>query len=138
MGYRRIAIISLVSYSLVAPTLKVAMEGMSSDMAVFVSNLVVLVLALVIAVVKNQRITAYLQHPKMPHMVLVGLLIGISLLSFYRAIALGPISVVVPIYGLFIVASAVIGIVFFDEQLNGQKVLGIALAVVSIYLIAQS
>lgn len=137
MDYRKIAILSLLSYSLVAPTLKVAMYEMPSDLAVFLSNTVVLLIAFSIALHKRQKITSYCFHPKTPHMVLVGLLIGISLLSFYRAISLGPISVVVPIYGLFIVASSVIGIVLFDEKLSWRKLSGIGLAMVSIYLISQ-
>lgn len=137
MDYRKLAIVSMVCYSLVAPTMDVAMNELSSDVAVFVSNAVVLLVALGLAYAKGQDIVSYLSHEKTPHMIFVGVLIGISLLSFYRALSLGPISVVVPIYGLFVVGSAIIGIAFLDEKLNVEKSVGIALAVVSIYLIAQ-
>lgn len=137
MDYRHVALVSLATYSLVAPALKVAMRDMSSSAAVLVSNLVVLVVALGLAAYHDQDVVGYLRHPKMPHMVAVGVCIGVSLLAFYRALALGPLSVVVPIYGLFIVASAVIGILFFDERLTARKTLGIGLAMVAILLIAR-
>jgi drug/metabolite transporter (DMT)-like permease len=45
-------------------------------------------------------------------------------------------SVVVPIYGMFIVGGAVLGLVLPHEPLTLRKALGILLAAVSIYLIA--
>jgi transporter family protein len=44
------------------------------------------------------------------------------------------VSVVVPIFGLFLVASSVVGIVFLDETLTARKALGIVLAVVAVFL----
>jgi transporter family protein len=70
----------------------------------------------------------------------VGLPTGISLafavMSLFRALSLGPASVVMPIYGMFIVGGATLGIVFLHEPPNFRKLLGIALATVSILLIA--
>lgn len=43
-------------------------------------------------------------------------------------------SVVVPIFGLFLVASSVIGIVFLNESLTVRKGLGIVLALVAVFL----
>jgi transporter family protein len=137
MDYRYIAIFSMLTYSLVAPLLKVAMVEMPSPVAVLISNLIVLFIALAIAQYRGQRVIKYLRHPKTPHMLIVGTCIGISLLAFYRALALGPLSVVVPIYGLFIVTSTVIGIVFFDEVITAKKTLGVILAIFAIVLIAR-
>ena len=57
--------------------------------------------------------------------------------SLFRALSLGPASVVVPIYGMFIVGGAVLGILFLHEPLTIRKAAGIALAAASILLLAK-
>jgi transporter family protein len=44
---------------------------------------------------------------------------------------------VVPIYGMFVVGGALLGIVFLNEPLTYRKLLGILFAALSIYLIAR-
>jgi transporter family protein len=56
--------------------------------------------------------------------------------SLFRALSLGPASVVAPIYGMFIVGGPILGMAFLNEPPNLRKLFGIGLAVVSIYLIA--
>jgi len=67
-----------------------------------------------------------------------GIALAIAVTALFRALSLGPASIVVPIYGMFIVGGAVLGILFLDEPANPRKLLGIGLAVVSIFLIATS
>jgi len=133
MEYLRWAIISLIAYSLVAPFLKLA-AGVPSDVAVFISNAVVLVFAFGLVLHRGLAMGSYLANPKMPHVIGIGILLAVSLLSFYYALSLGPVSVVVPIYGLFIVMSAIISVVALDERFTLYKVSGIGLAVLAIYL----
>jgi bacterial/archaeal transporter family protein len=64
----------------------------------------------------------------------VALTVAVS--SFFLALSLGPASVVVPIYGMFIVGGAVLGLIFLHEPLTLRTSLGILLAIASIYLIA--
>ena len=45
-------------------------------------------------------------------------------------------SVVVPIYGMFILGGAALGIAFLDEALTMQKVVGLLLAIVGVVLVA--
>ena len=59
-----------------------------------------------------------------------------GIITYYRALSLGAVSVVVPIFGLFIVVSSVVGFVFLDEPLTLRKVAGIVLAGVAVYLVA--
>jgi transporter family protein len=58
-------------------------------------------------------------------------------MSLFRALSLGPASIVVPIYGMFIVGGAILGILFLHEPVTTRKVIGISLAVVSVFLIAK-
>jgi transporter family protein len=63
-----------------------------------------------------------------------GMAVGVS--ALFRGLALGPASVVVPIYCMFSAGGAFLGLVFLHEPVTVRKILGIALAAVSVYLIA--
>src|SRR5450755_4743542 len=65
-----------------------------------------------------------------------GMSLTVAVVSLFRALSLGPASVVVPIYGMFIVGGAVLGMLFLNETPNLRKLLGIGLAAVSVFLIA--
>lgn len=69
-------------------------------------------------------------------MLAAGAFLSVGIIAYYRALALGPVSVVVPIFGTFLVTSAAAGVVFLDEPLTARKVAGVALAVIAIYLVA--
>ena len=67
-----------------------------------------------------------------------GIALTIAVSSLFQALSLGPASTVVPIYGMFIVGGSVLGILFLKEPIHFYKLLGITLAVVSIFLIAKT
>jgi transporter family protein len=54
----------------------------------------------------------------------------------FRALELGPASVVVPIYGMFIVGGFVLGVALLNEPLTLAKSIGIAAAVAGVFLIS--
>lgn len=66
-----------------------------------------------------------------------GLSLAIAVSSLFRALAMGPASVVVPVYGMFIVGGALLGVLFLGEPLPWTKCLGLALAVIGTFLIAR-
>ncbi|WP_440763643.1 EamA family transporter [Natronorubrum sp. DTA7] len=135
-GYLLLSFVAFAAYSLVAPLLKVAMETIPSTTAVFMSNAVMLTLLGGLLVYQGQSPHQYLSHPKLPHIVGWGMLLAVGLLAYYRALALGPVSVVVPIYGLFIAVSSVIGMLALEESLTPRKLLGIAFAVLAVILMS--
>ena len=65
-----------------------------------------------------------------------GVALVIAVVFYFLALGEGPASVVVPIYGMFIVGGAVLGLIFLHEPFTLRKALGILLAAVSVYLIA--
>jgi transporter family protein len=69
--------------------------------------------------------------------VAAGISLSIAVSSLFRALAMGPASVVVPIYGMFIVGGALLGVFFLGEPLPPSKCVGLALAVVGTCLIAR-
>ena len=60
----------------------------------------------------------------------------VAVVFYFLALSEGPASVVVPIYGMFIVGGAILGLIFLHEPFTLRKALGILLAAISVYLIA--
>lgn len=138
MGYLPWAMLALVGYTLVPVLLRVATTGpnaVPSDVAVIISNGVLLVLATGVVLGTEQRITPHLSSPKLWYVLAGGLGLGVGILAYYRALALGPVSVVTPVFGMFLVTSSVVGVVALGEPLTVRKVVGIGLAVVAVYLV---
>jgi len=71
-----------------------------------------------------------------PAMYAAGACLAVGILAYYRALSLGPVSVVAPVFGLFLVVSSLVGIAVLNESLTLRKVLGIALAAVAVWLTA--
>ena len=134
--YLPFALLAFIAYSLVAPLLKVAMADLPSTPTVFLSNFVLFVLVGGVLLYRGESPFPYLRHRYMPLMALSGVLLTVGLLTYYRSLALGPVSVVVPIYGLFIVVSAAVGVLALGESVTPRKVAGIAASVVAIALIS--
>ena len=135
-GYLSFALLAFAAYSLVAPLLKVALVDLPSTPVVFLSNFVLFVLVGALLAWRGESPLPYLTHRFAPLVAISGVLLTVGLLTYYRALALGPVSVVVPLYGLFIVVSAFVGIVAFDEVVTVRKLAGIGFSVVAIALIS--
>jgi transporter family protein len=128
------AVLALLSYTMVAPLVSLATPDVPSDVALIVANGILVVVALGAVTLSGENPLRYLDHPKAPLLYAAGLFLSVGILSYYRALAAGPVSVVVPVFGLFIVTSSVVGVVALDEPLTLRKGVGIALAVVAIVL----
>ena len=67
-----------------------------------------------------------------------GIALVVAVVSYFHALSIGPASIVVPVFGMFILGGAVLGLLFLHEPLTLRKGIGILLAIASIYLIAGS
>jgi transporter family protein len=136
MNYLLWALLAMLGYTFVAPLMKVALGDMPSNVVLLISNsMLVLSVGIVVAVTESEALT-YFSHPKIGYVVAGGVFLTVGIYAYYQALDTGPVSVVVPIFAMFIVTSSVIGILFFDEALSIQKGVGIALSMVAIYLVA--
>ncbi len=139
MSYLPWALLALITYSLVPPLLNVATTGavrMPSNVAALYSNAVLVVGTVLVVVYNGEETLTYVTHPTMKYVLLAGLCLFVGILAYYRALSLGPVSVVAPIFGLFLVVSSGIGIAFLDESLTARKAAGIVLGVVAVYLVS--
>ena len=67
---------------------------------------------------------------------LLGAIFALSTVFSFVAIKEGPVSVVVPIFSMNLVLVAIAGALLFGEKMSAYKVAGIALGLVSIFLLA--
>jgi transporter family protein len=53
--------------------------------------------------------------------IMAGLALAIAVSSLFHALSLGPANVVVPIYGMFIIGGALLGVIFLGEPITWNK-----------------
>ncbi|AXG07535.1 multidrug transporter [Haloplanus rubicundus] len=139
MGYLQWSILALLAYSAVAPLVGFATTGnpkIPSFVAALITNGLLLVATVAVVLYQGQSVATYLGHPKAPYLYLAGLFLAVGILAYYRALSLGPVSAVVPIFGTFLVISAAMGVLFLSESLTARKVAGIGCAMLGIYLVS--
>ena len=141
MNYIGWALLGMVGYSLTTLFVKLATRGgqLSSFVVLAISTSIVFVSVLAICFVRGEVATLQARDLRGPSAWLAGaagIALTIAVASLFRALSLGPASVVVPLYGMFIVGGAILGMIFLREPVTLRKLLGIALAVASVYLIA--
>ncbi|WP_425907692.1 EamA family transporter [Nitrobacter sp. TKz-YC02] len=131
------ALLSAAFAALTAIFAKVGVEDINSDLATFLRTVVVLVsLGLILSA------TGQFSHPgPMPtrswiFLVLSGLATGASWLCYFRALKLGPATLVAPIDKLSVVLVALFGVVFLGERPSPNGWIGIALIAAGAVIIA--
>ncbi|MFC5366630.1 EamA family transporter [Salinirubrum litoreum] len=139
MNYLPWALLALAAYTLVAPLMSIATTGdvkIPSNVAALISNSMLVVATLAVILYTGQDAGAYLTHPKAKYVYVAGICLAVGILAYYRALSLGPVSVVAPVFGMFLVTSSALGIVFLNESLTARKAAGIGLAIVAVYLVS--
>lgn len=128
----------MVSYSFLFLFAKLAMDdGSLPPFTVMTISVVIVAVVsiLVTALTGEWGVDSYLsQHALFTY--LAGLALSLAVVGYFTALSKGPASTVVPIYGMFIVGGAILGIVVLDEPLTVKKLLGIGFAGLSVALIA--
>jgi transporter family protein len=131
-------VLSLVAYSAVPPLVGAASNGeaaIPSNVVALVSNGILVLATAVVVVVSGESVAPHLDDPKFPLVLAAGAFLTVGILAYYRALALGPVSVVTPIFATFLVGSAAVGVVFLDEPVTARKAAGTLLALVGVYLV---
>jgi len=131
------AVLSAVFAALTAIFAKIGVEDINSDLATLIRTVIVLVtLALILFA------TGKLSHPgpvsakTLIFLLLSGLGTGASWLCYFRALKLGPATLVAPIDKLSVVLVALFGVVFLGERPSLNGWLGIVLIATGAMLIA--
>ena len=136
MSYLIWVIVALVGYSFVPPLMRVATREIPYSVATFGSASVLAATALSISLFTQEPIADQLTGSHGKYVLFAGIFLAVSILSFFRALSDGPVSIVVPIFGLFLVVSSGIGVLFLDEEFSLRQLLGIGLALAAIVVIS--
>jgi transporter family protein len=129
-------LIALIGYTLFTPLASLATSEVPSSVVALVANSILLLSAVGVVVYQDEQVLSQITSTSALHMVGAGVFLTVGILAYYRALASGPVSVVTPIYGMFLVGSSVLSILFLGESLSLRKGAGIVLAVVAVYLTA--
>lgn len=131
------ALLSAAFAALTAIFAKVGVEDINSDLATFIRTIVVLVsLALILFATGKFTAPGPISTKSWIFLVLSGLGTGASWLCYFRALKLGPATLVAPIDKLSVVMVALFGAAFLGERPSLNGWLGIALIAAGAVLIA--
>jgi transporter family protein len=122
------AVLSAVFAALTAIFAKVGVENISSDLATFIRTVVVLIAFAILLVWTGQFASPQSVSAKTwTFLVLSGLGTGASWLCYFRALKLGPASLVAPIDKLSVVLVALFAFAFLGERPSNAGWFGIVL-----------
>jgi transporter family protein len=116
---------------------KVGVEGINSDLATLIRTVIVLItLSLILFATGQFNQPGPISGKSWLFLLLSGLGTGASWLCYFRALKLGPATLVAPIDKLSVVLVALFGVTFLGERPSWNGWLGIALIATGAVLIA--
>ncbi|HKU07959.1 MAG TPA: EamA family transporter [Bradyrhizobium sp.] len=131
------AVLSAVFAALTAIFAKVGVEDINPDLATLIRTVIVLVtLALILFATGKFSQAGPISAKSWLFLLLSGLGTGASWICYFRALKLGPATLVAPIDKLSVVLVALFGVVFLGERPSWNGWLGIALIAAGAVLIA--
>ena len=130
------AILSAMFAALTAIFAKVGVEDINPDLATFIRTIIVLLsLAFILFATGQFTRPGPISGKSWAFLVLSGLGTGASWLCYFRALKLGPATLVAPIDNLSVVLVALFGVAFLGERPSLNGWLGIALIAAGAVLI---
>jgi transporter family protein len=131
------AVLSAIFAALTAIFAKVGVEDINPDLATLVRTVIVLItLALILFATGKLAEAGPISAKSWLFLLLSGLGTGASWICYFRALKLGPATLVAPIDKLSVVLVALFGVVFLGERPSGNGWLGIFLIAAGALLIA--
>ncbi len=116
--------------SLTAILGKIGIEGIESNLGTAIRTAVVLVMAwVVVFVTKKGDTVRHIDRRSWTFLILSGFATGASWLCYYRALQMGPASVVVPIDKLSILFTVAFSYRFLNEKLSARAAAGLGMIV---------
>ena len=138
MGYLPWALFAMVTYGLTAVLLKLAFRGISPAAGLVVANVAVVTAGLGWMAVVGAGATRGLgANAATAWLGTAALVLSVSILSYYKALSLGPVSVVVPIFALSMTIAVVLGFLVLGEPIKPVRIAGIGFAALSILLLTR-
>jgi transporter family protein len=134
------ALLGMAGYSLMTLFVKLAERSgsVSTYMVLAVSTTIVSIFAILIVAWRGElkALLFELETPPLLWAIAGGLALTVAVSSLFHALSLGPANIVVPIYGMFIVGGALLGVLVLSEAMPWHRVIGLIAAVVGVVLIS--
>jgi transporter family protein len=132
------ALFSMVTYGLTAVFLKLAFRGLSPSLVLVVGNFAIVAAGIVW--MTSQGAGSYrglgVNQPTF-WLIASSVVLAASIVAYYKALSLGPASVVVPVFALSFSVAVVLGFLVLDEPFKMTRLLGALLAVAAIGLLTR-
>jgi len=131
------ALLSAVFAAMTAIFAKVGVEGVDSDVATFIRTIVILLtLGFILVALGKFHSPGDLSGRTWLFLVLSGLATGASWICYFRALKLGPASLVAPVDKLSVVLVALFGVLLLGERLDPKQWIGVLLVGAGAVLLA--
>lgn len=131
------ALLSATFAALTAIFGRIGIENLNSDFATLLRTVVVLIsLALILYATGQYQSLATISTRSYVFLTLSGLATGASWICYFRALKLGPASLVAPVDKLSVVLVAVLGVILLGEKLDLRQWGGIGLITAGVVLLA--
>lgn len=134
------ALLGMAGYSFMTLFVKLAERSGSAStyMVLAVSTTIVSIAAVMVVAGRGElkSLIFELERPPLLWAIAGGIALTIAVFSLFHALSLGPSNIVIPIYGMFIVGGALLGVLVFGEPMPWYRVLGLAAAAIGVVLIA--
>lgn len=133
MDYRIYALIALILWGLWAFFPKILIYNMKTELLALYTTLGSFI-AIIIYTLVRTKLTVDLNSF---WAILIGVIGMIGTFSFYVALFKGPVSIVVPWTGLYIIIPVILGFIFLKEPLTINHIIGIILALLAIFFLSR-
>jgi bacterial/archaeal transporter family protein len=134
------ALLGMAGYSFTTLFVKLAERSGSAStyMVLAVSTTIVSIAAILIVYFRGELkpLIFELEKPPLLWAIAGGIALTIAVSSLFHALSLGPANIVVPIYGMFIVGGALLGVLVLGESMPWHRVVGLIAAVIGVFLIS--
>ncbi len=135
VSYLPLTLISMASLGVFYFLVKLISGNIATIVIPLIGNIVI-----VVVIITYLRLTGTPIIPKrriyLLYTLLAAIPLSVALIALYTAIALGPMSVVMPVYGLSVLVTAFLGIVALREKVTVSRLLGLVLAAGAIVLLS--
>lgn len=136
IGYLGMTVIALAAYTVFPSLVNRASQEIPISVVTLVATTMLAFGALFVTLYRGVDVLPYLTSARAPSVYLAGLALTVGILAYYQALANGPVSVVVPVFGMFIVTSSILSILILNETFTLRKGIGIVFAGLAVYFIA--
>jgi bacterial/archaeal transporter family protein len=134
------ALLGMAGYSFMTLFVKLAERSGNATtyMVLAVSTTIVAIFAIIVVALRGELKPLLLEMERPPILWAIagGIALTIAVSSLFHALSLGPSNIVVPIYGMFIVGGALLGVLVLGEPMPLHRMIGLAAAVIGIALVS--